>query len=449
MNRAIKNVTYLNRFADFITVFACWTLAFYLRFEFGFGEANENVDPARYFGYGLLVSLVTVITFKNLKLYESSKFDSALKEVNALVKAHFISFTIFIVLSFFASQERLSRLMLGYYLASSTLILVFVKMYFRSVLSRLPIKLVLVGHGKNIKKYYELIKDLKNYEVISWYDSPKELDIENAGSSDSLAIENLEGQQCDSVVIGFNSNEAQLAHGYIEKIAQSLIPIRLLPDMEFAKVGHSFQYFKGLPVISINEPNAKPIGLFFKRLFDLVSCGIGILLISPLLMTIAALVKLTSKGPIFYGQVRMGVDGQEFKMWKFRSMVTGKANKEGWTVKNDPRVTPIGKFLRKTSLDELPQLWNVIVGDMSLVGPRPERPVFVDQFRKEIPDYMLRHKFKAGITGWAQINGWRGDTSIEKRIECDIWYIKNWSFGLDISIIFLTFWKGFVNKNAY
>ena len=145
----------------------------------------------------------------------------------------------------------------------------------------------------------------------------------------------------------------------------------------------------------------------------------------------------------------MGVDGKEFKMWKFRSMVVGDKNTEGWTVKDDPRVTPIGKFIRKTSLDELPQLWNVIVGDMSLVGPRPERPVYVDQFRKDIPNYMLRHKFKAGITGWAQINGWRGDTSIEKRIECDIWYIKNWSFWLDISIIFLTFWKGFINKNAY
>ena len=145
----------------------------------------------------------------------------------------------------------------------------------------------------------------------------------------------------------------------------------------------------------------------------------------------------------------MGVDGKEFKMWKFRSMVTGSANKEGWTVKNDPRVTRIGSFLRKTSLDELPQLWNVFVGDMSLVGPRPERPIFVNKFRHEIPAYMLRHKMKAGITGWAQVNGWRGDTSIAKRIECDLYYIRNWSLWLDISILFMTFWKGFINKNAY
>jgi exopolysaccharide biosynthesis polyprenyl glycosylphosphotransferase len=223
----------------------------------------------------------------------------------------------------------------------------------------------------------------------------------------------------------------------------------VLPDIEYAKLGYSIQNFKGIPVLSINEPNAKSFGLMIKRLFDFILCSLGMLTISPILIAIALLVKLTSKGPIFYGQVRMGVDGKEFKMWKFRSMVIGEANQEGWTVKNDPRVTKIGNFIRKTSIDELPQLWNVVVGDMSLVGPRPERPVFVDKFRKEIPDYMLRHKFKAGITGWAQVNGWRGDTSIEKRIECDIWYIKNWSLWLDISIIFLTFWKGFINKNAY
>ena len=137
-------------------------------------------------------------------------------------------------------------------------------------------------------------------------------------------------------------------------------------------------------------------------------------------------------------------------MWKFRSMkVDSEANGAGWTTENDPRKTKFGSFLRKTSLDELPQFWNVFVGDMSLVGPRPEQPFYVQRFRDEIPAYMLRHKMKAGITGWAQVNGWRGDTSIASRIECDIWYIKNWSIWLDIGILFMTFWKGVVNKNAY
>ena len=202
-------------------------------------------------------------------------------------------------------------------------------------------------------------------------------------------------------------------------------------------------------MIVFNEPNFKSFNLFIKRVLDITACSLGLVLISPLLMIISAIVKISSKGPIFYGQVRMGVDGREFKMWKFRSMRTDDSNHEGWTVKDDPRVTAIGKFIRKTSIDELPQLWNVVTGDMSLVGPRPERPKFVHEFKKDIPAYMLRHKMKAGITGWAQVNGWRGDTSIPKRIECDLWYIKNWSLWLDVSIIFLTFWKGFINKNAY
>jgi lipopolysaccharide/colanic/teichoic acid biosynthesis glycosyltransferase len=147
----------------------------------------------------------------------------------------------------------------------------------------------------------------------------------------------------------------------------------------------------------------------------------------------------------------MGIDGRTFKMLKFRSMKLNAEEESGavWAVENDQRRTPIGKFLRSTSIDELPQLWNVLWGDMSLVGPRPERPVFVTQFRSQIPNYMLRHKVKSGITGWAQINGWRGDTSLEKRIECDLYYIRNWSAWLDLKILFLTVFKGFVNKNAY
>jgi putative colanic acid biosynthesis UDP-glucose lipid carrier transferase len=166
---------------------------------------------------------------------------------------------------------------------------------------------------------------------------------------------------------------------------------------------------------------------------------------------IAIVVKLTSRGPVFYGQVRMGLDGTTFKMWKFRSMRVDAEKETGavWATKNDDRRTPIGTFLRSTSLDEFPQFWNVLVGQMSLVGPRPERPEFVHQFRGKIPAYMLRHKVKAGITGWAQVSGWRGDTSLEKRIECDLYYIRHWSFLFDVKILLLTPFRGFVHKNAY
>lgn len=447
MNSVHRKINYTNRFIDLITIFLSWMFAFVLRFIFEFGVVNEEVSMLRYVGYGFLLVLVSAIVFKNLNIYDHNKLDGGPRQMVRVIKGNFFAFFMFLTLSFFLSQDRLSRLMLLYYFCISTILLILIKIYFRSLILKLPIKLVLVGRGESIKRYYNFIKDRANYKILNWYDAPVEYKSEL--SFDTFNPELIAKAGCDSVLIGFSTQEANLANEYMKKITNHLIPVKILPDVEYAKLGYSIEDFRGIPVLSLNEPSAKPVGLILKRIFDILSCGCGLLLISPLLILIALIIKITSRGPIFYGQIRMGVDGKEFKMWKFRSMIVGDSNKEGWTIKNDPRVTAIGKFLRKTSLDELPQLWNVIIGDMSLVGPRPERPIFVEQFRREIPDYMLRHKFKAGITGWAQVNGWRGDTSIEKRIECDIWYIKNWSLSLDISIIFLTFWKGFINKNAY
>ena len=184
---------------------------------------------------------------------------------------------------------------------------------------------------------------------------------------------------------------------------------------------------------------------------DIVGSIVGIIVTSPLMLLMCLIIKLTSPGPLIYKQERVGLHNQTFWMYKFRSMeVQPEAEeKKAWTVKNDPRVTPIGKFMRHTSIDELPQLFNILKGNMSLVGPRPERPFFVEKFREEIPRYMVKHQVRPGLTGWAQVNGYRGDTSIRKRIECDLYYIEIWSIGLDIKIIFLTFFKGFINKNAY
>ncbi len=169
------------------------------------------------------------------------------------------------------------------------------------------------------------------------------------------------------------------------------------------------------------------------------------------MLTFALIIKLTSPGPLIFKQERVGLHNRPFMMYKFRSMVVQEESKEkkAWTVRDDPRVTPVGRFMRKTSIDELPQLFNVLKGEMSLVGPRPERPFFVEKFQEEIPRYMVKHQVRPGMTGWAQVNGYRGDTSIRKRIDCDLYYIENWSLGLDIKILFLTVFKGFVNKNAY
>ena len=188
-----------------------------------------------------------------------------------------------------------------------------------------------------------------------------------------------------------------------------------------------------------------------KRVCDLVGGTLCVIIFSPLMLVIALLIKLTSKGPVIYEQERIGYQNKPFKMLKFRSMVVQEASSEvsKWTTKDDPRVTKVGKFIRKTSIDELPQLFNVLKGEMSLIGPRPERPFFVDKFKEEIPRYMIKHQVRPGMTGWAQVNGLRGDTSIEKRIEYDLYYIENWTLGFDIKILFYTVFRGFVNKNAY
>lgn len=208
----------------------------------------------------------------------------------------------------------------------------------------------------------------------------------------------------------------------------------------------------GLPVINIRYvPLTNTFNAVLKRLVDIFGAIFCIILFSPVMLMAAIGTKLSSKGPIIYKQTRIGLHSKPFTMYKFRTMrvQTTEEEKKGWTTRGDDRVTRFGSFLRRTSIDEMPQFFNVLTGSMSLVGPRPERPQFVEKFREEIPRYMVKHQVRPGITGWAQINGYRGDTSIRKRIEHDIYYIENWSLGFDFRILFLTVFKGFINKNAY
>ena len=208
----------------------------------------------------------------------------------------------------------------------------------------------------------------------------------------------------------------------------------------------------GLPVIYVRQvPLNDILNAFMKRTVDIFGSLFAIILFSPVMLVTAILVKLSSPGPVIFKQERVGLHNKPFMMYKFRSMGVQRDEdeKEEWTKKNDPRVTGVGKVIRKTSIDELPQLFNVLTGSMSLIGPRPERPQFVEKFKEEIPRYMVKHQVRPGMTGWAQVNGLRGDTSIRDRIDHDIYYIENWSLGLDFKILFLTFFKGFINKNAY
>jgi Undecaprenyl-phosphate glucose phosphotransferase len=238
----------------------------------------------------------------------------------------------------------------------------------------------------------------------------------------------------------------------IESTSRECVDVKVVPDLlQVIALRARLEELDGIPVININDVPLQGFNTIVKRGID-VAISVGALLLFSIPIGIAAaLVRLTSRGPVFYYQERMGLDGKSIMIVKFRSMYEDAEADTGpiWARENDPRVTPLGKFLRKSNLDELPQLWNVLRGDMSIVGPRPERPHFVEQFKHRIPSYMLRHKVKAGLTGWAQVNGWRGNTSIEKRIEYDLYYIENWSVRLDLKIMWLTLLRGFFHKHAY
>ncbi len=238
----------------------------------------------------------------------------------------------------------------------------------------------------------------------------------------------------------------------IESTSRECVDVKVVPDLlQVIALRARLEDLDGVPVININDVPLQGFNAIVKRGIDIAISAVALVFLSIPLCMLAALVKLTSRGPVLYRQERMGLDGKSITIVKFRSMYDDAEAGSGpvWARENDPRVTPLGRFLRKSNLDELPQLWNVLRGDMSIVGPRPERPHFVEQFKHRIPQYMLRHKVKAGLTGWAQVNGWRGNTSIEKRIEYDLYYIENWSVRLDLKIMWLTLLRGFFHKHAY
>lgn len=263
----------------------------------------------------------------------------------------------------------------------------------------------------------------------------------------------LPANRLDEIAITLGLSEYYRLEEIVAMCEKSGVHTKFIPD--YNKIIPTKPYTEdilGLPVINIRYvPLTNTFNAMVKRAMDIVGSIAAIIVSSPVMLLMCILIKASSPGPLIYRQERVGLHNKTFWMYKFRSMeIQPEAEeKKAWTVKNDPRVTGIGKFMRRTSVDELPQLFNILRGDMSLVGPRPERPFFVEKFREEIPRYMVKHQVRPGLTGWAQVNGYRGDTSIKKRIDCDLYYIENWTIGFDIKILFLTFFKGFINKNAY
>jgi Undecaprenyl-phosphate glucose phosphotransferase len=265
------------------------------------------------------------------------------------------------------------------------------------------------------------------------------------------ADEIIRVERIDHVYVALPLEEHVKMLGIVEATNREGVEVHVVPDLlQFIALRARLENLDGVPIISLNDVPLRGFNSVLKRAIDIGISAVTLLSMSVPFLVIAALVRRTSPGSVFYKQERMGLDGKAFQVYKFRSMYQGAEDETGpvWARDNDPRCTPIGRWLRRFDLDELPQLWNVFRGDMSIVGPRPERPYFVEQFKHRIPQYMLRHKVKAGITGWAQVNGWRGNTSLEKRIEYDLYYIENWSVGLDLKIMWLTLLRG-LQKHAY
>jgi Undecaprenyl-phosphate glucose phosphotransferase len=259
-------------------------------------------------------------------------------------------------------------------------------------------------------------------------------------------------EQVDQLYIALPLDEHIKMLELIEVANREFVDVKVVPDLlQVIALRARIEELDGLPIININDVPLQGLNSLVKRVLDVGIAAVALVGMAVPFAIIAALIKSTSPGPVFYRQERMGLDGRAFSVYKFRSMLVDAERDTGpvWTRKDDPRRTPVGRVLRRFSLDEFPQLWNVLRGDMSLVGPRPERPFFVEQFKQHIPRYMLRHKVKSGITGWAQVHGWRGDTSIEKRIEFDLHYIEHWSVALDFKILWLTVIRVFFHRHAY
>ena len=398
-------------------------------------------------------------------LYKPRRGHSRIRVIGNLIEANLLGIFYFAFLIFIQKENDISR---WFYLIFGALNLIF-GLALRYVISKVLRTIrkrgknlkhvLLVGYSRATEGYIDRIKQNPEwgYWIHGILDDNVVLDTDYKGIKVIGSILDLgqiiEENDYDEIVITLGLSEYEKLESIVNVCEKTGVHTKFVPD--YNNMVSTVPYIEdlyGLPVINIrNVPLTNTINLFIKRMMDIVLGFIALVLGLIPMLIIAIIIKCTSKGPVIFSQVRVGKHGREFKMFKFRSMYLEDPEKEKdeWTTKGDKRVTPIGKFIRKTSLDELPQLFNVLGGSMSLVGPRPERPQFVEKFREEVPRYMVKHQVRPGMTGWAQIKGYRGDTSIKKRIEYDLYYIENWSVGLDIKILFLTIFKGFINKNAY
>ena len=387
-------------------------------------------------------------------------------EVYGIVKANTIGImSLIIVLYLIVREINYSRSVIAFFYVFNIFLTSGFRFFLRRLLRTIRKQgynlkyILLVGYSRAAEEYIDRLQDNPQWGYVACgilddhvpagtlYKGVKVLG--RLGNLEVILPEN----KLDEVAITLSLKDYHCLESIVASCEKSGVHTKFIPDYNGLIPSKPYtEDLQGLPVVNIRYvPLTNTGNKMVKRLIDVVGSLVGIVITSPIMLVAAILVKATSPGPVIFKQKRVGLHNKPFYMYKFRSMAqqAPREEKKAWTVRNDPRVTDVGRILRRTSLDELPQLFNILRGDMSLVGPRPERPLFVEKFREEIPRYMVKHQVRPGLTGWAQVNGLRGDTSIKKRIEYDMYYIENWTLGFDIKIIFMTFITGFINKNAY
>lgn len=462
------NQRYFNRLhvlIDALIIAGSYVLAWFIQIQLLTPE-HEGVLPVEVY---MLVLLPLVpgmlLMYSAFNLYTPKRAQGRRVELGNIVKANAMSLLLLLATTMLFKQIDFSRRLIFTFFGLNIFLDVWARLIIRETLRKIRRKgmnlkhILLVGYGHSAREYIDRIRENPEwgYNVLGILDDSVERataykGINVIGRTEELG-RILSEHQLDEIAITLGLSEYYKLERIVAQCEKSGVHTKFIPD--YGNVIPTRPYTEdlmGLPVINIRYvPLSNTFSSLTKRAVDIVGSLVCIVLFSPVMLLAAIMIKITSPGPLIFKQERVGLHNRPFVMYKFRSMEVQKKHVEqkGWTTRNDPRVTGVGKFLRRTSIDELPQLFNVLKGEMSLIGPRPERPQFVEKFREEIPRYMIKHQVRPGMTGWAQVNGYRGDTSIRKRIEYDLYYIENWTLGLDIKILFMTAFRGFVNKNAY
>jgi len=453
---------------DALMVVLAFFLAHQLRRAIDWPNKAVNLGPFEEYSGMMFVQVITLLAvFFFTRLYHTVRAVSRVDEFYQVFGSVSVGSLLSIAISGFLFKNSVldldySRAMILYAWLLTILLVTLGRWLYHTFKTRMQAqgmgsdRVLIIGTGEIGHMILQKIQwsPWLGYEVVGMVEtnggSHRALNVPVLGGPERLA-ELIDEHQVDEVIIALPEATHQEILMLISQCERGSVSIKVFPDVfQIMASQVSIGDLGGLPLLSVRDVALRGWRLTLKRAIDIVGSAVGMVLLSPVLLFIGILVKLDSRGPVFYAQERMGLDAKPFWCLKFRSMrADAEKNGPGWTVKDDPRRTRMGELLRKYSIDELPQLINVLVGDMSLVGPRPERPMYVEQFRRSIPRYMDRHREKAGLTGWAQVNGLRGDTSIIERTKYDLWYIENWSLRLDLKILIRTLFNVFRDRNAY